>query len=125
MALKPCAKVGCGALVKRGQRHCAAHGGNANWHASQQRKGNTTERGYGHSWRKLRARILKRDHYQCQAHKRQGMDVAAQEVDHIVPKAQGGSDDPANLEALCAPCHRAKTAAEGGGGVKSLPSGRP
>lgn len=34
------------------------------------------------------------------------------EVDHIVPLAIGGSSEPENLQALCADCHAAKSAAE-------------
>ncbi|MCK8068089.1 HNH endonuclease [Cobetia sp. 1CM21F] len=36
----------------------------------------------------------------------------ATEVDHIVGKAQGGTDAPGNLEAICKACHQAKTASE-------------
>tara|TARA_A100001391_G_scaffold162143_2_gene121092 strand:- start:3828 stop:3992 length:165 start_codon:yes stop_codon:yes gene_type:complete len=36
----------------------------------------------------------------------------ATEVDHIVGKAQGGTDAPDNLEAICKVCHQAKTASE-------------
>ena len=38
------------------------------------------------------------------------------EVDHIQPKSRGGRDTLVNLQALCAPCHRAKTARERGAG---------
>ena len=35
------------------------------------------------------------------------------EVDHIVPLAEGGNPyDPAGLQGICSPCHRAKTRAE-------------
>lgn len=33
-------------------------------------------------------------------------------VDHVVPLADGGMDDPCNMQALCADCHATKTAAE-------------
>ena len=36
----------------------------------------------------------------------------AAEVDHITPLTLGGTDDDANLQALCTPCHRTKTQAE-------------
>ena len=34
------------------------------------------------------------------------------EVDHIVPLVDGGSHEMANLQSLCTPCHKRKTAAE-------------
>ena len=34
------------------------------------------------------------------------------QIDHIKPLSQGGSNDPSNLQALCACCHAAKTAWE-------------
>lgn len=33
-------------------------------------------------------------------------------ADHIIPKAEGGSDDRENYQGACDPCHRAKTAEE-------------
>lgn len=33
-------------------------------------------------------------------------------VDHVVPLADGGADDPCNMQALCANCHCSKTAEE-------------
>jgi 5-methylcytosine-specific restriction protein A len=33
-------------------------------------------------------------------------------VDHIRGKASGGSDEMANLQAICDDCHRSKTQAE-------------
>ena len=72
----------------------------------------TTERGYGWLWQKLRRRILARDMHLCQACQRKGRVKPATQVDHIKPKARGGTDDPGNLEAICAPCHDAKSAQE-------------
>ena len=69
----------------------------------------------GRPWRRKRESILLRDKYTCQKCGTVTLDL---EVDHIVNLAQGGSDDDANLQALCAPCHQAKTAteaAQGGG----------
>jgi hypothetical protein len=40
----------------------------------------------------------------------------ADEVDHIVPVAAGGDDSMGNLQAICAPCHKVKTAVESGRG---------
>lgn len=69
-------------------------------------------RGYGYEWTKLRLHILRRDRYLCQICERQGRVTPATEVDHIVPKAQDGTDDWENLQSACTPCHKAKTKAE-------------
>ncbi|MBK9427248.1 MAG: HNH endonuclease [Gammaproteobacteria bacterium] len=36
----------------------------------------------------------------------------AREVDHIVPLFRGGTDDPSNLQPLCAQCHADKSRAD-------------
>jgi 5-methylcytosine-specific restriction protein A len=71
--------------------------------------GNTTARGYGHAWRKRRAQALRRDSALCQSCIKQGRYIPATEVDHIIEKAKGGTDDLSNLQSLCTPCHRVKT----------------
>jgi 5-methylcytosine-specific restriction protein A len=62
-------------------------------------------------------RILRRDHYRCQ-HIREDTQRKcgrrARDVDHIVNYASGGTDDDANLEALCAWHHGKKSGREGG-----------
>lgn len=70
------------------------------------------ERGYGSEWKRLRKLVMKRDGYQCQECKRQGRISPGQDVDHIVNKAQGGTDALENLQYLCRPCHKEKTARE-------------
>lgn len=76
------------------------------------------EQGYGHAWDKLRKVILARDSYLCQACLEKGRPIPATQVDHITPKASGGTDDPANLRALCRPCHDRKTIADKGHRVR-------
>ncbi len=72
----------------------------------------TTDRGYGWAWQQTRERILSRDKGLCCVCSKAGMVTLATEVDHIVNKAEGGSDDDGNLQSICAPCHKVKTAAE-------------
>ena len=75
----------------------------------------TTERGYGWAWQKLRKRILQRDKFLCQpCLKDHNRVTAAHAVDHIVAKANGGTDDPANLRAICEACHLDKSMADQG-----------
>jgi len=40
------------------------------------------------------------------------------QLDHIKPLSQGGTNDPSNLQALCACCHAAKTACDVASGPK-------
>ena len=115
-AKKPCAANGCAEVVERGNRWCAKHEQElSGWAQLQRRTGNTTQRGYGHAWRKLRSRVLRRDMHLCQECRRNNKLVTGTEVDHIVRKADGGTDDMDNLQTLCKPWHAAKTATEGGG----------
>ena len=37
----------------------------------------------------------------------------ATDVDHIVRRNYGGSEDDSNLQSLCHPCHSSKTGREG------------
>lgn len=63
---------------------------------------------YGHKWRKLRRQVLNEEPF-CRI-----CDQPANEVDHVTPLARGGTNDRANLQALCKSCHSRKTALENG-----------
>lgn len=118
---RPCREWGCPKLVKsrKQQGYCDDHADRrSGWSRRVDRTGSTTERGYGHSWRKLRERVLKRDNYLCVMHMTKDVLVEATDVDHIKAKAHGGTDDMDNLQSLCGACHRAKTAQEGRGESK-------
>ena len=68
-------------------------------------------RGYGRAWELKREQILRRDNYLCQCKqcKAEQRITAANEVDHIVPKAKGGTDDASNLQAINRECHERKS----------------
>jgi 5-methylcytosine-specific restriction protein A len=107
---RPCAYPGCPELV-RGGRYCPAHQQEV---ARKQdaARGSSAQRGYGYRWQKLRIAYL-RVHPICVdpfgVHKRDGRIEPATDVDHIIPRAQGGTDDEDNLEAMCHSCHSRKT----------------
>ncbi len=59
---------------------------------------------------KLRYEILKRDGEQCVkcGASPKNNPVVTLEVDHIIPVAKGGSNDPKNLQTLCWSCNQGK-----------------
>ena len=114
---KPCRHPGCSALSRDGSGLCAAHITDKPIGSfSDSRRGTAAERGYGSAWAKLRNRIMLRDCGLCQVCARVDRVMAAQAVDHIIPKSQGGTDQECNLQAICRKCHDDKTAAESGRG---------
>lgn len=60
-------------------------------------------------WARKRLRVFERDKYVCQECQRVTL---CPECDHIVALANGGTDDDANLQTLCKPCHKAKSQRE-------------
>ena len=55
----------------------------------------------------IRYEILKRAKFRCELCGISA-EIKALEVDHIVPRNKGGSDDPSNLQALCYSCNSMK-----------------
>lgn len=120
---KPCSE--CGTLVRDGTSRCEQHKVRLGTFADA-RRGTRQERGYGAAWERTRKRILARDKGLCQPCLQAGRVAIAYAVDHIVSRAEGGGEHDTNLQAICRPCHQAKTQAEaararGRGGLQ-LPS---
>ena len=90
----------------------ATHGSRCELHQRPPRtdtRPNASVRGYGTDWRRTRDEHLKLNPYCVQCGK------VGSHVDHIVSRAQGGSDNPGNLQTLCPNCHSRKTAQQDGG----------
>ena len=64
-----------------------------------------------HEWMKVRKNVLMRDSFKCVMCGRK-----AEQVDHIQPKAEGGSDLLSNLQSLCINHHKQKTLKEAAAG---------
>lgn len=95
---RPCTQPGCARLTSAGR--CDDH---------KRRRESAAKRGYGAKWRRLRAYVLRNEPL-CRHCKR----APATDVDHIVPRAKGGTDAMTNLQPLCKSCHSRKTATEDG-----------
>ncbi|ARL87612.1 HNH endonuclease [Burkholderia pseudomallei] len=106
-----CRHYGCGRLVAV-PGYCAEHASEAVGWQSDRLRGSRHARGYGTAWTKLRREVLARDNGLCVPCRKKGRIARAVAVDHIVSKAEGGTDEHANLQSICKPCHDAKTATE-------------
>jgi 5-methylcytosine-specific restriction endonuclease McrA len=54
-------------------------------------------------WRRVRLAVLQRDLWTCNY-----CGQEAQEVDHVIPRASGGTNEEDNLVAACRRCNRSK-----------------
>ncbi|MGE3346067.1 MAG: HNH endonuclease [Ramlibacter sp.] len=111
-APRPCARPGCGRLVPAGAV-CPVHPV-APGSFGDRSRGTRQQRGYGRAWEKVRERVLFRDQGLCQPCLAATPEriTPAVAVDHIKPKAEGGTDAESNLQAICKACHDQKTAEE-------------
>jgi len=98
----PCMFPGCPNRAVNDGR-CAAHP------RPERARASANERGYGAEWRRLRDAHLRAFPLCVEC----GM--PGNHVDHITPRARGGTDDESNLQTLCATHHSQKTAAQDGG----------
>lgn len=74
-------------------------------------KAGATEMERGRAWMQKRERVALAHGYRCAGCGlvwRSNLD----QIDHRIPREQGGSNEEANLQPLCKPCHDAKTADE-------------
>ncbi len=94
----------CGSLIPAGQA-CARC-----FRASEKARPSASARGYGTDWRKLRESMPKTRCVICGGHWEPGM-----HLDHRIPRAAGGTDDPSNLQWVHRRCHSIKTAGQDGG----------
>ena len=76
-------------------------------------KAGTTEMERGRAWMAKRERVALAHGYRC-AGCRCVWVPSRDQIDHRIPREQGGSNDEANLQPLCATCHQAKTTEEAG-----------
>src|SRR3990167_607100 len=105
----PCSQPGCPAL-----QPCPTHRRDP-YRTDQTEGRSTSERGYGWAWQQLRALVLAEEPT-CRL-----CPAASTDVDHIMPKARGGTDNRINLRALCGDCHHRVT----GRGSKNSSSASP
>lgn len=108
---RPCSHPGCPMLTDG--RFCDEHAKKEAQRYEQYDRDAAAKKRYGRSWKRIR------DHHiavfplcdQCQ---KLGKITPAQEVHHIKPLSNGGTNGQDNLMSLCTSCHSEITAREGG-----------
>lgn len=109
-APRPCTYPGCGTLVQ-GSSRCSLHQVEA-W----TKRPDAPKRRTGRRLQADRARLF-RESPLCVECQRAGVVRAATERDHIIPLAEGGTDDDSNIQGLCKEHHAAKSKREAARGV--------
>lgn len=108
---RPCSCPGCPNLTDG--RFCEEHAKQEAQRYERYHRDPATRKRYGRTWKRIRDRHIKA-HPLCEQCEKAGRLTPAEEVHHIVPLSQGGSNDVNNLMSLCTSCHSGITAREGG-----------
>lgn len=85
----------------------AIHRGRCEKHPPQTHRSPSSRVTGTRQWRALRTAVLLRDAHRCRV-RLKGCVYTATQVDHVVPVSKGGTNDPGNLRAACAPCNQAR-----------------
>jgi 5-methylcytosine-specific restriction protein A len=132
-SLTPCRTPGCPSLITQGLRFCSVcqptkDGQLGEGWARYNRGRSAAIRGYGHAWRRVRQHKLNVQPI-CEVCEAQGFITRAIEVDHVIPRAEGGTDEFENLRSICHHCHAVKTAIDARRGtarrIARTPGGGP
>ena len=101
---RPCRFPSCPNLCEDGEQYCEEHAKIMNAHYEKFTRGYSPGKRYGRAWKRIRDRYV-RKHPLCEQCLKEGRYVAAEEVHHIVPLSEGGSNEEKNLMGLCRSCH--------------------
>ena len=108
---KPCRVKTCRYPHRNAGGYCDEHlDQESGWYSPE--RGTSSQRGYGAEWQRKRRFVLKRDGHQCRPCAAKGLVTYGNEVDHRIPKAEGGTDADENLQTICEDCHKEKTRRE-------------
>lgn len=99
---RPCRYPGCPHLTDG--VYCEEHAKVMEQHYEKFQRGYSPGKRYGRAWKRIRDRYVHK-HPLCEQCLKEGRYVAVEEVHHIVPLADGGSNDESNLMSLCRSCH--------------------
>lgn len=110
-----CTKPGCNGLIRNDVCTCCGPKRRQRDRAHDDRRGTAAQRGYDHTWRKVRRMQLMREPlcYDCKTgggnNMGGGVITIATEVHHIVARRDGGDNSFDNLMSLCKTHHSIRT----------------
>lgn len=98
----PCSYPGCPRLTDR--QYCPEHESLMSKRYEKYDRDPEKSKRYGRSWKKIRERYVQL-HPFCEECLKRGVLVPVQEVHHIIPLTEGGTNEAGNLISLCKSCH--------------------
>lgn len=99
---RPCSYPGCPNLIDG--RFCEKHQREENRRYEKYDRDPAVKKRYGRSWRRIRDSYVKA-HPFCEECFKKGILVPVEEVHHIKPLSEGGTNNKENLISLCKSCH--------------------
>ncbi len=99
-----CAYGWCMRLAVDGEQYCEEHLRKVNREYERYGRDPNTKKLYGKGWEKVR-KAYAMAHPYCEECLEEGRLTPTEHVHHIVPLAEGGSNDESNLKSLCVSCH--------------------
>lgn len=108
-ASRSCVASDCPGRAQKGSRYCLDHAHLNKPARKPDTRPSAAARGYDRKWRRIRAQFIKK-HPECAI-----CGEPTQEVDHIIPLSNGGSNRWDNLQPLCKTHHSQKTVYLDGG----------
>lgn len=102
---RPCRYPGCSKFCEDGEQYCPEHRVLMEKHYEHFSRGYKPSKRYGNNWRKVRARYV-HSHPFCEMCLKEGRITPVEEVHHIIPLSEGGTNDESNLMSLCRSCHQ-------------------
>lgn len=106
----PCSHPGCPKLTD--SRFCPEHEKQEARRYEKYQRNPDTHKQYGRAWKRIRDSYVL-EHPLCEQCRRSGKLTPAEEVHHIIPLSQGGTNARTNLMSLCKSCHSEITVREG------------
>lgn len=107
---RPCSFPGCPELTDG--RYCSRHQKLIDKDYNRYQRPAASRNRYGRNWKKIRDAYIS-EHPFCEKCRLDGKVTKAEEVHHVLPLSEGGTNSRSNLMSLCSSCHASLHARRG------------